>query len=851
MKRKLLYTLILSSFLLIGCAGGGGGGGGANNPGGGGGGTPGTGGPSTPGTGGPSTPVPEPLPTYGTPVKVATVDPLVNQPGTGYKWAVADTFTADITGNGQDVIIAGRMTQNTSVAEWGNNRIHMLSWENGTMVDRTAQWFPNGINEILGTEPSVKFADFFKSGRTDMFVAPSTDMQHHGPATVFTNQGNKFSRQDIALNNVWSHDSAIADLNGDTYKDILVTDYGANTTMLINNRINTFTAMTDSRGTAGDLRWGGSAVAVADFLGNGSNQMIITDNGCNTANPACGSSRTKMYTWTIDEARRDVTYSFYKDLPADRFTLPKWSALGITGGHAVRASAFDFNDDSKPDAIIFSSPTAPPGANTKYSEIQFLRNNGAGNFSDVTDTTLVGYNNNTYTTYNPKFVDINGDGRTDILVSGGDGSGANNSHQFLLKSSDGKFVAAHQNVLTNFATQVNQLQSTENAGNTVNLVRGPDGKLFLVSAVSFMNGSDRQLAIYMSPLGTQATTTVQTATQLIQATWPYMTERQIAQTLATTSTAFTTSAGTGYIIDLDRILQPFGSLGVSTTGGMRPISGFLTGVDIGDSRTVAMDQLGRGFNVDMKSMTSSSAPNAFMLNTAHIDEHSLSSHAEYLVGGPVYNINGVRVGADARFNNADGTNSQMLGRSAGVIPQQYTVGVPNFYKNGRASLGVQYTSLNSNPWIYMSGAWGQVNNSSILDHVFSWRDGGFSVQKGIMYTTTNITPGLVTNITPITSLWAESGYRFSRDGFGDLGVYAGVKPVIVSGSVEANIPTAIDNSGNTVYNKKNLSLQNPVTGYARVMYTTRVNKETQYRFTAMATQYGQYRLMHELRWNLN
>jgi hypothetical protein len=186
-----------------------------------------------------------------------------------------------------------------------------------------------------------------------------------------------------------------------------------------------------------------------------------------------------------------------------------------------------------------------------------------------------------------------------------------------------------------------------------------------------------------------------------------------------------------------------------------------------------------------------------------------------------------------------------------MIPQQYTVGVPNVYRNGGFRYGVQYTTLASNPWIAMGGAWGQVNSSGVLDHVFSYNKGGFSVRKGVMYTTTSITPGLVTNIQPITSVWAESGYRYSRKGFGDLGFYAGVKPVIVSGSVEANIPTAIDNSGNTVYSKRNLSLQNPVTGYARVMYTTQVNKDTMYRFSAMATQYGQYRLMHEIRWNLN
>ena len=247
-------------------------------------------------------------------------------------------------------------------------------------------------------------------------------------------------------------------------------------------------------------------------------------------------------------------------------------------------------------------------------------------------------------------------------------------------------------------------------------------------------------------------------------------------------------------------------------------------------------------------MTSSGTPNAFMTNTAHIDEHNLSSHAEYLVGGPVYNLNGVRVGADARSNNNDGTNSQLLGRNPGMIPQQYTVGVPKLYQNGRATVGVQYTSLNNNPWIYMSGSWGQVNNSGILDHVFTWRDGGFSVQKGVMYTTTNITPGLVTNISPITSVWGESGYRFTKEKFGDLGFYAGVKPVIVSGSVTANIPTSVDNAGNTVYSKRNMALQNPVTGYARLLYTNRLDKQTMIRISAMATQYGQYRIMNEIRW---
>ena len=176
-------------------------------------------------------------------------------------------------------------------------------------------------------------------------------------------------------------------------------------------------------------------------------------------------------------------------------------------------------------------------------------------------------------------------------------------------------MSAHQAILTNFATEVNRLQNTANVGNTVNLVQGPDGKLFLVSAASFFSNGDRQLAIYVSPLGSQTTTSVQTATQLIQQAWPYMSEKQVAQTLATTSVAFTTSAGTAYLIDLETIMKPWGTLGFQNATGVRPISGFLTGIDIGNGHAVAMDQLGRSFNLDLKQMTNTDAPNAFMVNT--------------------------------------------------------------------------------------------------------------------------------------------------------------------------------------------------------------------------------------------
>jgi hypothetical protein len=829
MRRSLLWTALFGTVIVVtGCGGGGGGGGGGGSP-----------------YNSPNPYLRTEVP-YSTPVKVATVDPLVNVVNTGYKSAVADTFIADITTTGShtDVIIAGRMTQETSVAEWGNNKIHMLSWNGSTLVDRTAQWFPGGINEIVGTEPSVKFADFFKTGRTDMFVAPSTDMQHFGPAYVFTNNGSNFSRQSITLNNVWAHDSAIADLNNDTYKDIIVTDYGPNSTMIMNNRVNGFTTYTDSRGTGGDLRWGGSSVAVADFLQNGGQQLIFTDTAC--AGSALGrgcsaSALNKLYTYTLNPATNDVTYTWHSDLPTARFDLPKYSGVATGGSHNVRAVAHDFNDDNIQDAIIFSRPS---NGNLKLSEIQFLKNNGGGSFVDVTDSTLVGYNTNTSVTYNPKFVDLNGDGKTDILVSGTDFSGANNSNQFLLKSSDGKYVAAYQNILTDLVKQSNSLQNTDNSGNTVNIFKAPNGKLFLVTTVSFMNGTDRQLAIYMSELGSQSTITAQTAVNLVLQKWPYMTVPQVNEMLAKTSATYFN----GRVLDLEALMNPIGELGLPTVRGVQPIRGWISGVNLDSSQAVVLDSMNRSFIMNLQPMNISRL-NAFQLNMQHNDQHTLTSHAEYLVNGPVMTYGNVRVGSEDRNNFATGQNGQ--GPTAVTAPlTNYTVGVPNVYRKGNWTYGAQYTALNQNPWLSMGGAWGTVNNSAILDNVVTYRhQNGFSAQASVMHVTTNIQPGLVTNVSNMIGGWAETGYRYTdHKNFGDLGLYAGVKPMLFSGNVTAKIPTSVDNTGNVVYTNKKMAVQSSTTTYIRAMYTNIIDKRTQYRISGMVLDNGQYRIMNEFRW---
>jgi hypothetical protein len=294
------------------------------------------------------------------------------------------------------------------------------------------------------------------------------------------------------------------------------------------------------------------------------------------------------------------------------------------------------------------------------------------------------------------------------------------------------------------------------------------------------------------------------------------------------------------VIDEDAIFKPIGDLSLPTAGGYKAINGFIAGINLGDGSVVAMDMAGRSYNLNLTPMAINKI-NAFGYNTQHNDQYELTSHAEYLVNGNLTTINGMRVGSD--YSAQDSTRLNMLNK-----PKQYTIGVPKIYSYGKWRVGAQYTYLNANPWIAFGGAWGEVTGSGILDNVVTYRNSGFSAQASLMNVTTNINPGLITRVNNMWGAWAETGYRFGAvQREGDLGLYAGIKPVVLSGSVEAKLPTGVDNAGNIMYTNKKLALQNQTTGYIRALYTNQLSKQTQIRLSAMSTTDGQYRAMTEFK----
>jgi hypothetical protein len=823
LRRTAMAVAVSTVFLLSAC-GGGGGGGGYTKP------------DTPPGGGGPSGPALSSAVPFATPTSLGTINPLVGaMPGTLY--AMTQNYTADLTGSGaENVIVAGATSSGVAVnsANWKNNAIQVFGWSNGQLVNQTSQWFSGTDNVITGTN-NIQFGNFNGNGRKSMYVGPFTDGNTiNTQAEIFVNNGSSFTRYNINLPyNLSSSGSTTFMYNG--VENIVALDYGPNTTFFFGSNTNNFRAA-----SVNNMDRAGSAIASGDFLGNGTTTFVITDD-----NNSSGANKysTRLYNWNLDPVTGAVTMNMIGILPMPILETAQFDSIlnaypNVSGGqlrsNQIGIITYDFDESGKPSLVVLGMPSnldAPI-----HSAVQFLKNNGTGTFTDVTGTTLTGYNYNMAAS-NMTVVDLLNNGLSDIVVSGAGGA------QVLMQTSKGKYVSSFANVISDFQNQVASLQSGAGVGNVINFVKGPNGQLYLLDAVDTQQ-SGTQKTLYLSALGnsSSALNANQTITAMKQL-WPWMTDASANAVLAATGKTWFGAT----IIDDTALWSPYGSLSVATAKGLAPIQGYVAGVEFGagDGQITAMDSLGRNFNVNLSGMRNTAYTNSFNMNSEHIDQYELTSHSEYLISGSVNTYNGIRIGSEDRnIGNTLGMDAK-LGPTLGLAPRNYTIGLPAYWRSndGRWSAGVQYTTLNSNPWVAFGGAWGQITQTANFDHAVRYtHENGFTAVAGTTYTTTNLIPGLITNVAPIAGAWGEAGYKI-----GNFGVYAGVKPVLFSGSVTANLPTSVDNVGNIVYTRKNLAIQNQTTGYARALWSTDIQKNVTYRVSGAAMTNGQYRLMNELR----
>ena len=717
---------------------------------------------------------------------------------------VQDIFVQDLNNdNKEEIVIAGRMSQSASElttapnqdaknAAWENSELSIFGWNGSDQLEnQTSSWFTGNENQIIGSEPSIKFGDFDGDNNVDMVVGHSTDMEFLGDTVVFTNSGtSSFGRDDYATN-LWTHDVAVHDIDNDGLDDVILGGYGK-PVVLMGDASGTMTQITTDH-------FGMSGVAAGDFLGDGTTTFVFVDSSfdttCNDPVNCSEVSDTKLFGFTQTGANTG-TFTQISILPDPIFESSDFDALfnpGVERSHDIRALPFDFNNDGSLDVVVVSVSTNPlDGVNR--TEIQFLQNNGAGNFTDVTDNVRVGWDNVTNGDYNSQLRDINDDGLVDILLSAQNSTG--DSTRVLLQTTEGKFVQSFSDVFDDFVTDARAKESNETGlFNTVRFFQGPNGDKFLITAVTLDNGNN---AIYTSKLGNAGGTTAQASIALIQQVWPYVTDEVAAQILA--GTAFTDFEGFdpnihGFgIIDIEQAMLPIGELRMPLDGraGTMAINGELAGVGFGEfDRVMAVDSVGRGFSIDINSMHTPDLQNNWYDVALTDSATRMDYNFDYVVSAGMFN-----------YSPTDESGN-------------YTMGLRNIKLANDWYLQGQYTELaNRNPWFHMTGMWGTINKSQTIETVITHVHDDFMFHVGNMHTTTDYDKGLVTNVTPIDSVWAEASWRHKG-----LRLAVGSMPYVVGGSIDVRLPSTIDNAGVVHYDTFNFAFKNEFATYSSLNYT--------------------------------
>lgn len=746
---------------------------------------------------------------YSTPTLVGNIQ-VAETPVTHN--TMVDVFTKDLTGSGaENVVIAGRTDRNDAV----QSRISIFGWSNGTLQNQTSQWFQGNDNIIAGTEPSVKFGDFLGNGKIGMYVAPSTDSDRTRgyDGAVFLNNGSSFTRTNFDLGPVWAHDSAVFDFNRDGKDDILTLDFGPNTSIAFSQGDGTFNV---ARNIMQSSLQGAAAVAVSDFMGDGSSQLIVTDSSINP------DTATRLLSWSV--TGNDLTFSDIAYLPRARFDLPKWASYHFGNGglasHSVRVLAFDFDNSGRTSAVVISRPSFTNGVWPQFSEVQFLKNQGNGVFVDVTDTTLIGYNTKAPASYNPKLVDFNNDGLTDILLAGTSWS-TSNDMQVLIHTKEHKYVASYTSVFNAFEAQASELEKYRSSvtanSNITNIIVGPNRDLYLVTVIdTFVNGKNEK-AIYLSKIGAQ-TPSAQATVNAIKQAWPYLSPGQVNETLAKSTTTWL-----GFnVLDADKALSPIGSLGLNQ---YTAFNGYVTGINLKNANAILFDSIGRSFGVDL-SPTTFQNPNMFGRNAETFTDDTRGGQPTKTNYTHFYTEYG-----DFKFG---GDN----------VNQTASIGITNIPLGDKLTGSVQYTSMPFSPWIQMDGDWGKVKRSSTFETSFTKQYNNWIGRAGVMRSNTLIEPGLVTSVNTITSVWSEAGYSW-----GKLKTFAGYLPKVIDGQANIKMPHSIDYNGNVSYNNVSADIVSPTVRYIRFSYTDRIKKKVYYQINGIRTDTNQFSLFGALKIN--
>jgi len=548
---------------------------------------------------------------------------------------------------------------------------------------------------------------------------------------------------------------------------------------------------------------GGAGISVADYLGNGTKTMVITD----APQSNDGSDDTRLFSWKIENGKLVLTK--IADLPPDRFTLPKWASVVAQAGiapHAVRNITMDFNNDGRPDVIVFS--TMPKNGNVHgYSEVQFLRNNGGGSFTDVTDSVLVNYNTNKTTTYNPQLIDVNNDGLVDILISATDYTGQA-STSVLLATKEGKFVESYAQVFTDFANQTKSMTAGGFQNQAITIVSGPNNKRYLMTGVETTDAKGvSSIAVYLALIGPTGTVTAPATVAVLQQAWPWMSPAEANTALAKSIVSWVDGMP---VLDLDSVMKPIGQLSITLngrTGTHIPISGALAvpGMDPKLLNNVqVVDSLNRNFSVNLEGMAPQPLGLPIKYNLYNTDV--TQNWSSRFTNTDNYNVDGFQLSGDEQSAYALSFTNKTINLNTDS---------PWIWRMGMAVLP------NGNPWISVSGMFGTIKSTTMFDFNATrfWHN-GFFAQAGVIESVVDFIPGLVEQITPMWLGYAVGGWKNQKG----LTVYGGIQPTAFDGEVKVKLPKSVDAQGVMHYTQESIAIRNKPVSFVGADQTWKIGR---------------------------
>ena len=367
-------------------------------------------------------------------------------------------------------------------------------------------------NGPLGLIINSTLIDFDGDGDDDLIVldtAPATNPETRRRIRAFRNNGGTFvDATDAVLGNVTmvlGRDAIVKDFNGDGHPDLLIAGHGTDTFPFPGEQTRLFMGTADGRlvdESATRLpqkSYFTHSIAAADIDGDGDIDIFmgnlyvapggkgprfylndghgffteatdrlpadIASNQLGSTYSACllvdvnGDGYSDLLLGGIDGSPNEVLLNDRTGhfLPANRALLPP-KLFGINGVTVAIRSA-DFNGDGKPDLIVSTSGGTLVQNGVVINGygaagLQLLLNRGDGTFTDATATAGFIWSANEQWVVWPRIVDLDGDGRPDILAEVATSNGLGSSGvtaRIFLNRGNGQFVdasAAYLNIAT-------------------------------------------------------------------------------------------------------------------------------------------------------------------------------------------------------------------------------------------------------------------------------------------------------------------------------------------------------------------------------------------------------------------